>query len=125
MSRRPTLLILGAVALAAVVVVYALFDPAESHFPRCPFLTLTGLQCPGCGSQRAVHALLHADFAGAFRDNALLVISLPLVVLMLVAQVCRRSMPRVYNALNGRAVIWIVFVVIIGWWITRNIWNLP
>ena len=125
MSRRLLWWIAGAVILAALVAVYAVFDPAESHFPRCPFLTLTGLKCPGCGSQRAVHAMLHADFAGAFKSNALLVVSMPLVALMLVAQGMRRSMPRVYNALNGRTMIWIVFVVIIVWWIARNIWNLP
>lgn len=69
--------------------------------------------------------MLHADFARAFKSNALLVASMPLVALMLVAQGMRRSMPRVYNALNGRTMIWIVFVVIIVWWIARNIWNLP
>ena len=125
MTRRSALWAAGAVILAVAVTVYALFDPATAPFPRCPFLSLTGLQCPGCGSQRAIHALLHADIAGAWRSNALLVLSLPLVALLLVAQAMSSRCPRLHNALNSRTVIWIVFTVIVIWWIARNIWNLP
>ena len=125
MTRRSALWAAGAVILAVAVTVYALFDPATAPFPRCPFLSLLGLHCPGCGSQRAIHALLHADIAGAWRSNALLVLSLPLVALLLVAQAMSRRWPRLHNALNSRTVIWIVFTVIVIWWIARNIWNLP
>lgn len=125
MTRRSALWVAGAVAVAAAVAVYALFDPATAPFPRCPFLLLTGLQCPGCGSQRAIHALLHADIAGAWHSNALLVASLPLVALLLVAQTMSRRWPRLHNALNSRTVIWTVFTVIVIWWIARNIWSLP
>ena len=55
-------------AVAAVAVVYFLFDPLESpYMPQCLFRRLTGLSCPGCGSQRVAHALLPGDLAGAFR----------------------------------------------------------
>ena len=54
------------------------FDPSDSPFyPVCQFHALTGLDCPGCGSLRALHELLHGNLAGAFRFNALLVLSLP------------------------------------------------
>ena len=84
---------------------------------------LTGLKCPGCGSQRAVHALLHADFAAAWGYNALLVVSVPVVALMVYSQFERRKRPRLYNRLNSQAVIITALVVIIIWWIARNIWN--
>ncbi|NBX37755.1 MAG: DUF2752 domain-containing protein, partial [Planctomycetes bacterium] len=36
------------------------------------------MQCPGCGSTRAMHDLLNADLVRAFRCNpALVVIGLP------------------------------------------------
>lgn len=36
---------------------------------RCPFATLTHQPCPGCGSTRAIRALLHLHIADAFRLN--------------------------------------------------------
>lgn len=54
------------------LLVYYRLDPAQhSFFPKCPFLSLTGLFCPGCGSQRAIHALLHFDLKAAFSFNLL------------------------------------------------------
>ena len=37
----------------------------------CVFRELTGLYCPGCGSGRAVIALLHGRVGAAFRHNPL------------------------------------------------------
>lgn len=50
--------------------------------PGCPVREWTGLKCPGCGSGRAMAALLRGDPAGMTYWNALL---LPLAVLLLVA----------------------------------------
>jgi hypothetical protein len=55
----------------ACVVLYV-FDPATtSWFPACPFRALTGWSCPGCGTLRALHALLHLDIQSALRANAI------------------------------------------------------
>ena len=65
------------VALPAGLVLFW-FDPSRSPFyPTCQFHRLTGLQCPGCGSLRALHQLLHGRLAAAFHFNALLVVALP------------------------------------------------
>lgn len=74
-----------AVAAAALAVLY-FFDPSEGGllFPPCPTEHLFGVYCPGCGSLRAVHALLHLDFIEAFSQNCLLFIMAPLVALMLI-----------------------------------------
>ena len=46
------------IALVALTIIYYRVSPTSSvFFPKCAFLMLTGLKCPGCGSQRAVHAL--------------------------------------------------------------------
>jgi len=34
-------------------------QPGEPFFPKCPFRMTHGLQCPGCGSTRALYQLLH------------------------------------------------------------------
>jgi hypothetical protein len=70
---------LGVVLLiAAVVMVLFLFNPSQYGFyPRCALYTTTGIYCPGCGSLRALHHLVHGHFAMALRCNPLLILSLP------------------------------------------------
>ena len=50
-------------------------DPEYSAFiPKCPFRWFTGLDCPACGSQRAIHQLLHLNIKGAFGYNPFLIL---------------------------------------------------
>lgn len=65
----------------ALGTVFFLLDPAQYPFPRCPFYVFTGLYCPGCGSQRATHALLHGQVLRAAGLNLLAVAALPLLAL--------------------------------------------
>ena len=52
---------------------YFLFNPSTSNFfPKCPFHTITGLYCPGCGSQRAIHDMMHLNIFEAINHNALM-----------------------------------------------------
>ena len=69
----------GAGALvAAAMVMLEVFDPATSGvFPPCPLRYLTGWYCPGCGSLRAMHQLLHGNVSAAWALNPLTVLLLP------------------------------------------------
>ena len=68
--------------LVALIVAFAagvlfIFNPSEhGFFPRCYFHAATGLNCPGCGSLRALHQLLHGHIVEAIRLNALLMLGL-------------------------------------------------
>ena len=54
-------------AFAVGVVMLRFFDPATSGmFPPCPVHYLTGWYCPGCGSLRAIHQLLHGNLRAAW-----------------------------------------------------------
>ena len=75
-----------------------LFDPAHSLiFPPCPLRYFTGLYCPGCGSLRAIHALLQGDLRQAWAMNALTVTMLPFIGYGLISEIHRhfrgRPMP--------------------------------
>lgn len=61
---------------------YYTFNPSDETEPfvSCPSKTILGLNCPGCGSQRLIHNLLHFNFEEAFRYNPLLFLSLPFIV---------------------------------------------
>ena len=68
------------VLVGALLAVLFLCDPVRVPiYPQCVFHRVTGLDCPGCGSLRALHALLHGDWAAALHFNAFLVVSLPLL----------------------------------------------
>ena len=122
--RRPLIILLVAALLLVLGLVYYALDPSSSTlFPRCTFLSLTGYKCPGCGSQRAVHALLHGDLAAAFRYNALLLIAIPWIALCLFAESRRTRNPRLYECLNAPLLIWLFLAMVLIWWLLRNIFN--
>ncbi len=112
------------VLLVAAVAVYFAFNPSGSAwFPKCPFLMLTGWQCPGCGSQRAIHSLLHLDIVSALRYNFLLVFSLPLLAVLLYAEAVRVRKPAFYAKVHRVAYIWACFAVVCLWWLLRNLFH--
>jgi hypothetical protein len=77
--------------VGGLAVVYR-FSPAEySFYPRCPVYLTTHWLCPGCGSTRALHALLHLDLRTALHYNALFTLLAPFFCLWL-GFICYRTM---------------------------------
>ncbi|MER5831551.1 DUF2752 domain-containing protein [Streptomyces sp. NPDC002130] len=109
---------LGALVLAAVVVATACADPAQpGPFPACPFRAVTGLDCPGCGSLRALHELTHGHVAAAADYNALLLVFLPVGAGVWLRVVTGRSRPRARPGWWG----WAVLGVLLLWTVIRNL----
>ena len=108
-------------AVAVMAVVYYQCDPAAMPFPRCLFRTLTGLECPGCGSQRALHALLHGRTAEAIALNPLLAVALPVMGAAIVAEWAPDRFPRLHAIISSRGFIIIIITCIITWTIYRNL----
>src|SRR5229473_3201521 len=104
--------VLASILAAGAAVILYRFDPATVHgYPPCVFHALTGLQCPGCGTTRALHHLLHGDIAGAFRLNAMLFVVIPS------AAIAASSRRFATHPLTG----WSAVIVTIAWWIGRNL----
>jgi len=123
MPRRMLFPIVMAVLLLGIVI-YGVFDPAESgFFPRCPFYLLTGLKCPGCGSQRAVHQLLTFHPLEALRYNALVVASIPLLAFFLLAELMQKKWPKLYSFSHNTVLAWVILAIIGLWWLLRNIFG--
>jgi len=110
----------GALALGSLTYI-GLVDPHRpgSMFPACPFKTLTGWDCPGCGGLRMTHDVLHGDLAGAATDNIFLLIGLPLLGIWWLWR--RRQERPAFTA----AVAVVVFVAAIVWTIARNLPGFP
>jgi len=120
----PRPLAAGASAVVVAVAVFLFFfDPQQTlSFAPCPFHLLTGFYCPGCGSLRALHALLHGHVLVALDFNPLMVLALPFLAYPFVSLNLR--------ALRGRGlphVFWppwtikLLFVLIVLFWIARNV----
>jgi hypothetical protein len=87
-------------------------DPATFQWaPPCPFHYATGFYCAGCGSLRGIHQLLHGNLAAALRLNPLMVVSIPFLAILLAKPAWGRR----------PGVAWTSLVVIVAFWILRNI----
>lgn len=121
--NKPTLYVIAGVS-TLFIFTYFLVDPTlYSFFPRCPFHTLFGLDCPGCGSQRAFHSLLHGEILKAADYNLLFVLAILLFLIYYLSQL--------FSSLTGKNVSlevlrlllkpkFMVSVCLI-FWILRNI----
>ncbi len=109
--------------LTIIVTLYYWVDPAScAWIPKCVFHEITGLDCPGCGSQRMLHALLHGDFAAAWEANAFIICAAPLLALMLWAAAFRTRLPRLYACLNSPLMIVAITLSLTLWSLFRNLY---
>ncbi|NDV80999.1 DUF2752 domain-containing protein [Bacteroides sp. 51] len=87
------------------------------------FYTLTGLECPACGSQRAVHQFLHLNIAEGIRYNPFLFISIPYLTALVITKWFdpRGKLIRLKAFCNSKWAAYTYFVLFIVWWIVRNL----
>lgn len=121
MYRRSTVIAIWALLLAGAVYLFV-FEPGKSgFFPACPFRLVTGFTCPGCGTTRALHQILHGHFISAFMLNPLFFLLSPFLLfgfLRYSVIVLRGGVPRP-NALPA-FYIYALFFAIVSFWIFRN-----
>jgi len=112
------------IAVVVLSLLYFFYPASKNSFhPSCIFRTITGLNCPGCGSQRAISSILKGDIPQAAAYNILLLISLPFIIYSAVVAII--------NAFTAKQVqqtlfyknwfIKTVFIVVVLFWILRNI----
>lgn len=102
---------------------YSLIDPFKGiGAATCIIHKYTGLFCPGCGLQRALHAFFSGDFALAFSMNplaflALVVLCVDFLFLLLKWERLRPVPP----ILNSHAALIAMVVILILFMILRNV----
>ena len=107
---------------AIVLLIYFLFDPLQtSWMPQCVFYRLTGFKCMGCGAQTMIHALIHGDIAGAWKANAFLLCSLPVLAFLVWLEISRTRRPELYRRLHSIPVILATAATLLAWLLLRNI----
>lgn len=109
--------------MVVVLIALAARDPRTYGIGvLCPSLRFAGVHCPGCGSTRATHDLLHGEVLSAFRHNqALLVLGVPLALWWIAAlgwEAATGKRPRIGTP------PWLGLVVaaaLVAWGVARNL----
>lgn len=110
--------------LSLLMILYFFADARNSLiFPRCIFNAVTGLYCPGCGSQRALSSLLHGELWQAINYNALFILCLPLLCyssLIAVINISRKEQ-LVQHIFYSTLFVKVFLAAVIIFWIVRNL----
>lgn len=108
------------ISIAMLVVLY-LSCTGILRIP-CIIRCVTGYDCPFCGFQRSVWALLRGDFVDAFLYNPYIYIISPYIILVFlcVIKVIPRD-SRLYRILYSRWSIATAALLTISWGVLRNI----
>lgn len=115
-----TAAVAAAVAIGACL--YGLADPAAAKWmPRCLFKCLTGYDCPGCGMQRALHAVLNGDIGAAWTFNPFLFFLVPAAIMYVSAECGIIKNTCLRKAILSRAAATGLLAATAAWWIVRNI----
>ena len=111
------------IAILGIGIFYFANPENSKWFPKCWFYQLTGLQCPGCGTQRAIHQLAHLNIVAAFKYNPFLFISAPYLIALVNFQWLYKGnkMQKFRKFCYQNATINTYLALLTLWWIARNI----
>lgn len=119
---KPTLVVVVGLLL---LLIYYYIDPVGSELarfmPKCPMKLLTGYDCPSCGIQRALYALLHGNFKTAFWINPFLTLILPYFVALIYTALSNDNFSqRIKPYVQHHIAVYIYLAIYIVWWVLRN-----
>jgi glucan phosphoethanolaminetransferase (alkaline phosphatase superfamily) len=125
MTRRKIFIWIAVLcALQLVIAFYYYVTASSGYMPQCFFKSLTGWQCPGCGSQRMLHALLHGNISEAIAYNYFMPIILIFVLIAAWMDIVCSHNTRKYRWIYRANIPLIFILLIVGWTIVRNILNI-
>jgi hypothetical protein len=112
----------GAIALGVCATI-AVMDPQTrgALSPGCPFRVVTGYDCPGCGSTRALYALTQGDPFRAIDHNVLVVLMLPVLLWAWFGWLRHRLGQRSEAPTLAPKVTFVFAGVLVGFWVARNL----
>lgn len=109
----------------AFVYYYHRYNPSvnSQQFLSCPSYQFLGIFCPGCGTQRMIHHLLHFELGQAFRYNPLLFLSFPFVLYLVYVLIANTFFGKSYRVkiLYKNWFVYLIFGILILYTLLRNL----
>lgn len=111
--------------IVAILLLYYFVNPVGSewakYMPKCVFKTLTGYDCPSCGTQRALHALLNGEIKTAILFNPFVLLVLPYLIALFYTTFSKSKFStKIHPYVQGYKAAYIYIVLYIAWWVVRN-----
>jgi hypothetical protein len=123
-TPRQRLVAVGILAGSATVGLALLaLDPVSTPYaPKCALHWASGYYCPGCGTGRALHALIAGRLRQAWAWNPLMVLMLPLLLAFLGEQLMRVvAGRRIVVERVPMIIVWTLTAMVILHGILRNV----
>ena len=123
MNNKKIVVIWMVIAVSIVGCIYYLFNPSSTGWVwKCPVKAMTGYDCPSCGNQRLLHALLHGRIVEAFHYNPFTMLSLPYVIPLLLTLRSNKGFPlKIRRIVQAPVALYIYSGAICLWWVLRNV----
>ena len=122
LSRIRSPIVLGLGVCLTTLALHVRDPHIQGSWGACPTALILGLDCPACGSLRAVHDLTNFDVVSAASSNLLFVLLSPLVVLWWARWVLREWRGVGSHRISIPKAGWLVFgFVLITFTLVRNL----
>ena len=116
--------ILSISILVVACIILALGNPHSLSWPlKCPLYQISGLQCPLCGMQRAIHELLHGNMKEAWSLNPGFFLFSPYWLVVLIGTIftnLQKTNSIVRFCLRDK-IIFLALIALLVWGIVRNL----
>ncbi len=115
--------IIAFIALGLGIYYFYTNDPSngEAIFVGCISKSISGLDCPGCGAQRAFHELLHGNFIKAAKLNLLIYFFAPLLLFIFLKMTFKPFNIQLPDIIISTKWLISLFVLMILFTIIRNV----
>jgi hypothetical protein len=130
LSTRAQIALAACACGGVAAFLYAVDPGRHAVYPQCLLYHATGLYCAGCGTTRAMHALLHGRVLDALHDNALFIAALPLLLYVAGSYALSAWRADAWPAIpvHGRTLALrgtAVFVLMLAFMVLRNLHGTP
>ncbi|MCF6279035.1 MAG: DUF2752 domain-containing protein [Flavobacteriaceae bacterium] len=113
---------IGLLFIGMIIAILYFYFNRSTFFLKCPLYTTTGVYCPGCGSQRAFHSLLHLNFKEVIQYNILFLAGIILGVYHYSIFAINFLFSKKFKSiLSQKKAPIIILMLVIVFWFLRNI----